>query len=490
MNRSSEKGALLILTLVVVLIVGGMVTTMLTVSVSGARREKGRDEKFKSREIAEAALDVSINNLRQATDGVDNDGDNVVDEGTTARPFEVPFGHYNSVEIGLMEGQLGRIGALNWSPANDPNGNGRPDFGEPGVVPVPFSGGEMIAYAIFSELDGLDNDGDGTIDNAEEAGALAIVALGRFPAVPVGQAPAGTEIVSLATFNGIFTQELAPPNPPLWDPNAAIATGGSLTATGGSTVLGTSGNMHANQTLTLDGNTSLTGDATATGSLVLGLGFDPTKVGGIMDGSAGKVDIPNIDPESYRQHADFQFLSTGDVVDRNNNLLGSGSYNGWAHQQDGSWKPPRNSPNVVGTVFVEGSVHMPAGTGYWNGAGTSMTLIATGDIKINSQGTFSPAYGSLFCVAGGDIRITAQTQMSTPGIILAREQVHINGGANLLGVVMAADIDNASAMVDGLSQINGGMNITYNGGLQTDIPIIIETNQYVLDPTFAAYEEN
>ena len=81
MHRKSEKGVLLVMSMMVVFIAGAVVTTLMVVSTAGTTREMGRDFHGKSREIAEASLDLSLNSLRQATDGVDNDGDGTADEG-------------------------------------------------------------------------------------------------------------------------------------------------------------------------------------------------------------------------------------------------------------------------------------------------------------------------------------------------------------------------------------------------------------------------
>jgi len=114
-NRRSKRGVLLIQAIVVLFILSAVAGSLLTVTTSGTAREQSRDFKFKSREIAEAALDLSLNALRQATDQVDNDGDGTVDEGYDDPDLFVPS------TVAKLEGNLGRVGTLNpSSTVNEP----------------------------------------------------------------------------------------------------------------------------------------------------------------------------------------------------------------------------------------------------------------------------------------------------------------------------------------------------------------------------------
>ena len=177
MNKNT-RGTLLVLAVAVVFIVGGMVASILTLSTAGVKRERGLEQKFKSREIAEAGLDMSLNELRKATDTRDNDGDGAIDEGINAQSG--PFGYFTPSGVIQVEGNLGRIGTLNWIPSYDANGNGLPDFNEPGVTPIAFSGGRFIVWTIFSEADGIDNNGNGTVDEADEAGSVRAISIAEY----------------------------------------------------------------------------------------------------------------------------------------------------------------------------------------------------------------------------------------------------------------------------------------------------------------------
>jgi hypothetical protein len=483
MFNKSNRGSMLILTVIVIFIVGGMVTTMLSISTSGSRRETGRDYKFKSREIAEAALDMSLNDLRKATDGLDNNGDGNIDEGNDVRDYEVPFGHFTAGEIAGLEGQLGRLGTINWTLANDANGNGFPDFGEGNVSPVNFQSGTMFAYSVFSENDGIDNDGDAAIDEVDEMGSLTIIAQARFQG-----------ITSLTMFSGIFTQDYPPPNPPLWFPNAAIASGGPFSMSGNSQVTGSAGNVHSNATITITGGpASIAGDATACGGVFGNTG----QVGGTVDPAAPYADIPDIRPDTLRDSATHIFGDDGNIYDPLGNLIGSGSYQGWSFGVDATtgrptWTLSGNTP-YQGTAYMEGCDAKMTGLGSQVPQPMPLTVIAEGNIQCRGNGSYAANHqDSLLFIAGGDIALSGTQQagsQSFQGVIAAREQISQRGTSDVNGVIMASNLDNGYDLVTG-TDMGGTPLVNYEGGITPNIPVYVPTNRYVLDPSFAAYEEN
>jgi hypothetical protein len=483
MHRKSEKGMLLVFTVVAVFIVSSVVGTLLTLTTAGTAREKARDFKFKSREVAEAALDLSLNALRQATDGQDNDGDGLVDEGLD-QPSLFPPG-----VMATLEGNLGRIGTLNWNQAKDSNGNNVPDFGEGGVVPLDFSGGEVFAYTIFSENDGLDNDGDGVFDEQDEAGSLSVIAQGRYG-----------DYVSQVQYKGIFTELLSPPNPPTWSPQQAFVAGGDLKVSGNVDIYGANGSIHSNKYMDLGGSTHVTGDATSSGGGVV----DPANVDGTVDTGAPEIPIPDINATNMKALADQAVADGADVyllqadgkVVKDGVVLADGTeYHGWKMDASGDWSLSSNAADLDGLFYTPGSVVI---TGCKTGI--NMTVLSEGNISISGNGMFNPYYENFFIVSLHDIKLSGTPQETGDvGVILAREQIKASGNVFVRGTIMAADLDNASSFVEDTTlaedmildtTITGNFDIEYNGGFSTSLPIYDpNAGKYKLDPTFCAYEE-
>lgn len=482
----SRRGMILILALLVIFVIETILTSMLIIAVAGSRRELSRMEQFSSREIAGAGLYIALNNLRQATDGIDNDADGEIDEG-----IDFDNDLLDPQVVSLLEGNLGRLGSLGWSSGSDVNGNGYPDLDEPGTSPVPFAGGEFVTWSVFSQQDGFDNDWDGVVDEGDEAGCVTLFSQARY----------GRHRFTVFC-SGRFQEVFAPPNSPRWSPHGAMISGGDLTVTGNAEFLGTCANLHANQYLAVQGSTIVQGDATASGGMALS---GAAQVSGTTAGDRPKAMIPDVQPEALRGEADYVLHADGRVVDAFGNLLGNlgggGSFYGWTRTADG-WQFSGTGVDPVscaGTFFLEGNVHI-AGTGAGgtvggSGGGTqtfTMTVVATGNIQMagNTRLEHSHPSGLLF-VSGGDIRLTGTPQLDQHlgGVIAAREQVFIAGTPDIWGAVAAQDKGDASALNDEC-RVPGTPVITYDGGLDTPLPALDPSRPwFVLDPRITAYEE-
>lgn len=485
MMRASRRGTLLVLSIVMVVIVSGMVTTMLVLATSRTNHEDEITRKTHSLQIAEAAVDIALSQVRLATDGVDNDGDGVIDEFAQAAVVSelvTPIGHLPQGDISQMEGQLGRLGTVNWTSSGDTNGNGLPDFGEPGVTPLAFSGGQVIAYTVLSELDGLDNDGDGTTDEADESGFIYIVARGVWD---------GRE--STVTYSGRFTQEMSVPNPPLWIPNVAIAANSDMIISGTCDIQGAGGNVHANGTVTINGQpATVSGDVTATG----GVAGNTSNVGGTVDGAAPHADVPNIDPKSLKSQADAIFDKNGNVYDQAGNLLASGSYQGWSFSVDGStgekmWTLSGN-PTFNGTAYMETNAKL-TGIGAKVVQPMPISIISEENLLISGNGSYRPylANSELLFVAGGDIKLTGSAKsgdQAFQGIIAAREQIFQTGNSDVNGVLVSSNLDDTHTLVTD-TRITGTAQVTYDGNINPSFPIVYPSHRYIIDPSIVAYEE-
>jgi hypothetical protein len=471
--KKKQQGSILVFSIIMVFIAMGVSSTLISFTTAGANRVLGGEFKFKSKEIAEAAIGLSLNALRQATDGFDNDGDGTIDEGVEVANIFQP-----SV-VAKIEGNLGRIGTVSWTMSNDANGNGLPDFGESNVDPINMSGGETFSYTIFSENDGLDNDSDGTTDEEDEAGFMYILTQGRYESYD-----------TTMRYSGKFSEKWTPPPPPNWCPNTAFACGGDMTVLGNCNVLGTEGNIHSNGFLDLGGSSSIIGDATASE----GGNIDPANVGGVVDTSVTKLFIPDITKANVlglRDQAasagkDVYYLNPdGSIVKNGTTLSGGGAYHGWEQQAGGEWKLNGNQADLDGLFYSEKDVYIGGGK-----QNLSMTVVSEGNVAFNGNGKYTSYYDNFFLVSLKDIKLSGTPQESGDlGAVMAREQIMAEGTTFIRGTVMAADMAHDSIFVTSTT-VSGTFDVEYNGGFSTNFPMFDpNSKRYKFDPDFAAYEE-
>ena len=89
----------------------------------------------------------------------------------------------------------------------------------------------------------------------------------------------------------------------------ALLVDGNLLMSGNAQVIGTQGSVHANGNLQIDGNAvTITQDATATGTLTAGSGWDP---GGLESGGMPRIPVPDIHAIDYYNEADFVLRGPG-----------------------------------------------------------------------------------------------------------------------------------------------------------------------------------
>jgi hypothetical protein len=445
-----------------------LVASFVLLTFRGSERELGLDPKLNSMEIADAGLLLCLDHLRFATDTADNDGDGMVDE-----QIEGNIDFLEPAVVRQVEGQLGRLGTIAWSPENDTNKNGIPDFGEAGVTPIAFSGGELIAYTVFSQRDGMDNDLDGEIDEEDEAGGVTAVGQGRFGG-----------IVSRVRYTGRFTDLFVPPRAQKWAPRAALVSGGNLSVSGPVKFRGTHAHLHANHFLNLEGEVDVGGNATSSGGLSVS---GAVQVKGLASGQAPLYRIPLIDPQGLQNGADYFLNSDGKVLARDlrelHDTTAFGSWNGWMMDPEG-WVfcgEDRDPSSARGTYYVFGDAHVigtgeGATVGKEGGGGIqvfTMTLLATGSIVVTGKTHLQHHHpDGLLLLAGKDIRITGNPHLRVQffdGIIAAHEQIEISGMLEIAGALLAQDAGQACPLVT-KNSLRGPLTLTYHGEWKTKIP--------------------
>jgi len=464
MPRKEEKRFPFAAALLAALFAQAVLVCLLVVSIGGPAGEESKDGKTKSREIAFAAFDLCLRNLRQATDGIDNDGDGETDEGTG--DLDDPFDPMVAL---VLEGQMGRIGMGAWNRSRDENGNGRPDFGEPGVEPFPFSGGEMFTNTVFSERDGLDNDLDGKVDEEDEAGTVDVVAAGRFE----GE-------VSVILYRGLLEPRLAT------GPKALDGAG-----LGGAAAPADAGPASCSAGRGTDGS----------GGAGAPRGGPPASAG--LPGIPG-ADRPMPDGLPGLGQADFVLCPGGKIKDGNgteiHDACRDGPFRGWSCAQDlwrfrGKGLHPgavRGIYAVLGDAWIEGtgpalSVEKGGGGG---AQAVEMTVIASGEIRMTGNGRFGGCRpdGLLFA-SGKDIRILGRAGLdqSFRGGFLALGRVVFSGNPDIQGSIVARDaLDKVGTAPESPPPAPPGLRDAPAGTAPAPSPV---RKRFRFDPKMISYEE-
>jgi hypothetical protein len=278
----------------------------------------------------------------------------------------------------------------------------------------------------------------------------------------------------------------------------ALLTEGDLTASGNISVLGTSGSIHSNEDLILNGisDGQIAGDATGyitcTGAECVGKGIDEP--------------IPEVTISDYKPYANYVLNSNGTITDKSVNLTyaytnpGGGN---WTNTNTGDgnskfgdiklgtaggdavWKfnSTGNSTEMAdGMYYVEGNASVSSTPDGWE-----TTIIAEGYIDISAGGNFGNYDGpgpltnsldiqTLLFIAGTDIEFSGSPNQSITGLIYAKEQLSVSGTVMLNGYAIAANEADVENLVSPASTISGNMTITFN----SDLPNSLQSDRVVI----------
>ncbi len=244
-------------------------------------------------------------------------------------------------------------------------------------------------------------------------------------------------------------------------PLAAIVTNGDLDMNGNVDILGTDGSVHSNGGLTITGGAaSMTGTVTASGTYT-----------GSPAGSGGAPPLPvmEIHASDYLAYADFILTSAGTMTNQAGTVLcAEAPCNDWDFDYSGGgggWS--LNSTPTTGTYYVEGNVTVTGSPGSPS-VPVQITIIAEGSIDISGSPHLTPDTEGIFLITDGDLEISGNLEMHAAGQILVHEQVKITGSVEIIGQLIVEDAAILSDLVTE-NELNGNVNITYNGGLNTNV---------------------
>ncbi len=276
-------------------------------------------------------------------------------------------------------------------------------------------------------------------------------------------------LTSTGTISGTTVSIEAVIHRPLFKSEHALLSEGDVTVSGGSNISGTNGSVHTNSSYTESGaSTSVQDGATATGTC---------SGAGTCTASASVEYVPVIEPSDYESYADYIFnadgsiYAQGTVVDLSTNtLFSSFTHNNLGWKVQGNTTVGPNIPNQANLYFKDDFTATSVGdaTTAWE-----VTLIVEKSIKWTGNAyiknwedpALTPDLRNLFLIAGNDISMSSMEQ-DTQGLIAAKDQASIAGGATLSGSIITNNTGTTDSTVTGTgTTLTGGITLVYNGDL-------------------------
>jgi len=272
----------------------------------------------------------------------------------------------------------------------------------------------------------------------------------------------------------------------------ALLVDGDLTLEGNARIDGAQGSVHANNNLTVNGNSVFVEqNATSTGTFTSNTGS--WTAGGLTSGGMPRIPVPDIHAINYFGDADFVLRADGTI----RNPAGTTTYCNANSQSQGGYKTGcRNTTPPGGTApfgwrFDSTNLKWdlnPGGGGAANQAtyysntdvtvtgspGTTavplrITLIAEGNIEITGNPDLRPEPSSeIQFITDKDLKIAGNILIPTvyEGRMLIREQISFEGSADLAGQVIVQNVPSVSTLVTD-NVVRGNVSLTYNGLVET-----------------------
>jgi len=228
---------------------------------------------------------------------------------------------------------------------------------------------------------------------------------------------------------------------------------GDLEISGSASLFGGCGSVHANKNLKIGGTLVADGSVTASGGI-----DDMGKVDSdAIDTGAGVITLPTVDPNQYRNEADYILAKDGKVYDKIGNMVADTNYNAWNGWEINGltngvakWIMPIDETISNVTLFIEGDAIISGSPFQYSETDAwKISLISERSLEISGNPKFSPnnltaeysQFKSLQFVAGGDLKISGQVSITQKieGFMIAHEQIRISGKNHLRGFLYGED---------------------------------------------------
>jgi hypothetical protein len=311
---------------------------------------------------------------------------------------------------------------------------------------------------------------------------------------------------------------------PPFRPTVAILTGGDLDVPGNPQVQGAAGHVHTNSDLRVNGNPDLSGNGTASETYsVSGTPHYCTPAGQVEDcdpadsgGGKPPIPVPYIDPREAYVFSEYDLCPDGRVragpaytgggsftpnLATNEPCMGSdianasgSEFRGWklsgtdSGNKGATWDYGGNTAYDGVYYIYQGSAKVGGNPGEQSVTPWSVTIIAEasprgestephcphvgGDIEIggNPSIRYHNKAQPLLLLAGRDLQISgnpfAGDKVGYQGVMLAHEQIQINGGPEVAGAIIAQDACDSSGSPVHRNEINGNPTVHYDGNLE------------------------
>jgi hypothetical protein len=250
-----------------------------------------------------------------------------------------------------------------------------------------------------------------------------------------------------------------------------------LTVTGESNWYGGDAIIHSNDRIEVVKDATIEGNLQTSGQFIAEDGV--TINGSAMTGSdldtyvqdhrnLDPIDVPEVDPEDFRDWADYVMGADGGIRDGSGNLVfdasGGDVWNGWKYATD-KWEL-KDSGTSYGrtpdaTYFVEGNL-IAGGHNGTEASPLAVTLVTTGHLEIGGHAWMSSYANDTLAVVGTDAEIHGHTDtFEFMGHVLVHEQLKLSGHVNVAGGILvedAEDLDDMLTRIDEGTKIGGHTN--------------------------------
>ncbi len=272
----------------------------------------------------------------------------------------------------------------------------------------------------------------------------------------------------------------------------ALLTGDDLVISGNPMIAGSNGSVHSNGDIKYSGSAYIEQDLSTSGEftqlpshIAIGGGVPHggggSYVGGTVTANAPPLPIPPVVPAQYRSSADYVMTASGLVLDRSGVVVadagpGGGAFRGWRMTGNGTWDLS-GDVGFDGAYYFQGDVKVSGNPGEAALQPWRVTILAEGDVSISGNPYMTWYADNILVVGGRDVEISGNPTQSDvnenfEGILLAHENVKLNGNPTIFGCVIAEDAPPSrpdNSPVKG-SQVSGNPSITNDGSLAWRAP--------------------